>query len=69
LRPLLQRLPDVWDPKRMDALLLLHAIDKVIGRALGECGDIVGIVHGGDWFHFDMPRTPPPPNPTMGTYI
>ena len=40
-RPLLQRLEDVWDPKRMDALLLLHPIHKVIGREPGERGDYV----------------------------
>ncbi|MFO1080160.1 MAG: nucleotidyltransferase family protein [Reyranellaceae bacterium] len=38
-RPLLQRLVDFWNPKRMDALLLLHSIHKVIGREAGERGD------------------------------
>jgi MurNAc alpha-1-phosphate uridylyltransferase len=38
-RPLLQRLQEVWDPRRMDALLLLHPIHKVIGRKPGERGD------------------------------
>ena len=34
-RPLLQQLDDAWDPGRMDALLLLHPIHKVIGREPG----------------------------------
>jgi MurNAc alpha-1-phosphate uridylyltransferase len=38
-RPLLQRLEDIWNPRRMDALLLLHPIHKVIGREPGERGD------------------------------
>ena len=38
-RPLLQRLQDIWNPKRMDALLLLHPIHRVFGREPGERGD------------------------------
>jgi MurNAc alpha-1-phosphate uridylyltransferase len=38
-RPLLRRLQDIWDPERMDALLLLHPIHKVVGREPGERGD------------------------------
>jgi MurNAc alpha-1-phosphate uridylyltransferase len=38
-RPVLQRLEDIWNPERMDALLLLHPIHKVIGREPGERGD------------------------------
>jgi MurNAc alpha-1-phosphate uridylyltransferase len=38
-RPMLQRLEDIWNPRRMDALLLLHPIHKVIGREPGERGD------------------------------
>src|SRR5215470_4836042 len=38
-RPILQRLEDIWNPRRMDALLLLHPIHKVIGREPGERGD------------------------------
>jgi MurNAc alpha-1-phosphate uridylyltransferase len=37
--PLLGRLAARWDPERMDALLLLHPIHKVIGRAANERGD------------------------------
>jgi MurNAc alpha-1-phosphate uridylyltransferase len=40
-RPMLQRLEDIWDPRRMDALLLLHPIHKVIGREPGERGDFI----------------------------
>jgi MurNAc alpha-1-phosphate uridylyltransferase len=38
-RPLLQRLQEAWDPERMDALLLLYPIHKVIAREPGERGD------------------------------
>jgi MurNAc alpha-1-phosphate uridylyltransferase len=38
-RPMLRRLEDEWDPARMDALLLLHPIDKAIGREPGDRGD------------------------------
>jgi MurNAc alpha-1-phosphate uridylyltransferase len=37
--PILQRLQFRWDPARMDALLLVHPIHKVIGRDEGEQGD------------------------------
>ena len=37
--PLLQRMAARWNPERMDALLLLHPIHKVIGREPGERGD------------------------------
>jgi MurNAc alpha-1-phosphate uridylyltransferase len=45
-RPILQRLEDMWNPKRMDALLLLHPIHKVIGREPGERGDYFVEQHG-----------------------
>jgi MurNAc alpha-1-phosphate uridylyltransferase len=45
-RPMLQRLEDVWNPGRMDALLLLHPIHKVIGREPGERGDYFIEQHG-----------------------
>ncbi|MBV8190927.1 MAG: nucleotidyltransferase family protein [Alphaproteobacteria bacterium] len=38
-RPLLRRMQDIWDPDRMDALLLLHPIHRVVGREPGERGD------------------------------
>jgi MurNAc alpha-1-phosphate uridylyltransferase len=38
-RPLLQRLEDRWDPARMDAVLLLHPIHRIIGREPDEQGD------------------------------
>ena len=38
-RPMLRRLEDTWDPARMDALLLLHPIDKAIGREPTDRGD------------------------------
>jgi MurNAc alpha-1-phosphate uridylyltransferase len=37
--PLLARMAGRWNPERMDALLLLHPIHKVIGREPGERGD------------------------------
>jgi MurNAc alpha-1-phosphate uridylyltransferase len=37
--PLLKRMEAMWDPARMDALLLLHPIDKAIGRELSDKGD------------------------------
>ncbi|MBS0538016.1 MAG: nucleotidyltransferase family protein [Proteobacteria bacterium] len=37
--PLLKRLEAAWDPARMDALLLLHPIDKAIGREPTDKGD------------------------------
>jgi MurNAc alpha-1-phosphate uridylyltransferase len=37
--PMLKRLEAAWDPKRMDALLLLHPIDKAIGREASDKGD------------------------------
>jgi MurNAc alpha-1-phosphate uridylyltransferase len=37
--PMLKRLEAVWDPERMDALLLLHPIDKAIGREDSDRGD------------------------------
>lgn len=36
---LLPRMAGRWNPERMDALLLLHPINKVIGREPGERGD------------------------------
>jgi MurNAc alpha-1-phosphate uridylyltransferase len=37
--PMLQRLQGRWDPARMDALLLLHPIHKVVGREPTDRGD------------------------------
>jgi N-acetyl-alpha-D-muramate 1-phosphate uridylyltransferase len=37
--PMLQRVEGQWNPARMDALLLLHPIHKIIGREPGERGD------------------------------
>jgi MurNAc alpha-1-phosphate uridylyltransferase len=37
--PMLARMESAWDPGRMDALLLLHALDKTIGREAGDRGD------------------------------
>ena len=37
--PMLKRLETLWDPVRMDALLLLHPIDKAIGREPSDRGD------------------------------
>jgi len=37
--PMLARMEAAWDPGRMDALLLLHALDKTIGREPGDRGD------------------------------
>ena len=37
--PMLQRLEERWNPARMDALLLLHPIHKIIGREPSERGD------------------------------
>lgn len=37
--PMLKRLEAAWDPARMDALLLLHPIDKAIGREPSDKGD------------------------------
>ena len=38
-QPMLSRMEAAWDPARMDALLLLHPIDKVIGREAKDRGD------------------------------
>jgi MurNAc alpha-1-phosphate uridylyltransferase len=37
--PMLSRMEAAWDPERMDALLLLHPIDKAIGREARDRGD------------------------------
>ena len=37
--PMLKRMEAAWDPKRMDALLLLHPIDRTIGREASDKGD------------------------------
>jgi MurNAc alpha-1-phosphate uridylyltransferase len=37
--PMLKRLEEAWQPKRMDALLLLHPIDKAVGREPSDKGD------------------------------
>ncbi len=37
--PMLARMEAAWDPKRMDALLLLHPLDKTIGREARDRGD------------------------------
>lgn len=37
--PMLKRLEAAWDPARMDALLLLHPLDKAIGREVSDKGD------------------------------
>jgi N-acetyl-alpha-D-muramate 1-phosphate uridylyltransferase len=40
-KPMLSRMEAAWDPERMDALLLLHPIDKAIGREAKDRGDYV----------------------------
>jgi MurNAc alpha-1-phosphate uridylyltransferase len=37
--PMLARMEAAWDPARMDALLLLHPLDKTIGRETRDRGD------------------------------
>ena len=37
--PMLKRMEAAWDPKRMDVLLLLHPIDRAIGREASDKGD------------------------------
>jgi len=37
--PMLARMEAAWDPARMDALLLLHPLDKTIGREARDRGD------------------------------
>jgi len=37
--PMLARMEAAWDPDRMDALLLLHPLDKTIGREERDRGD------------------------------
>jgi N-acetyl-alpha-D-muramate 1-phosphate uridylyltransferase len=37
--PMLARMEAAWDAERMDALLLLHALDKTIGREERDRGD------------------------------
>lgn len=37
--PMLSRMEAAWDPARMDALLLLHPIEKAIGREATDRGD------------------------------
>jgi MurNAc alpha-1-phosphate uridylyltransferase len=38
-QPMLSRMEAAWDPTSMDALLLLHPIDKAIGREAKDRGD------------------------------
>lgn len=38
-QPMLSRMEAAWDPARMDALLLLHPIEKAIGREAKDRGD------------------------------
>ena len=38
-QPMLSRMEAAWDPALMDALLLLHPIEKVIGREARDRGD------------------------------
>jgi MurNAc alpha-1-phosphate uridylyltransferase len=38
-QPMLSRMEAAWDPNRMDALLLLHPIEKAIGREAKDRGD------------------------------
>jgi MurNAc alpha-1-phosphate uridylyltransferase len=38
-RPMLSRMEAAWDPARMDALLLLHPIERAIGREPKDRGD------------------------------
>ena len=37
--PMLGRMDQVWDPRRMDALLLLHPLEQAIGREAKDRGD------------------------------
>jgi N-acetyl-alpha-D-muramate 1-phosphate uridylyltransferase len=37
--PMLGRMAGAWDPQRMDALLLLHPLEKAIGREAKDRGD------------------------------
>jgi len=37
--PMLSRMEAAWDPRRMDALLLLHPIEQAIGREAKDRGD------------------------------
>jgi len=39
LHPMLSRMEAAWDPRRMDALLLLHPLDQAIGREAKDRGD------------------------------
>jgi MurNAc alpha-1-phosphate uridylyltransferase len=39
LQPMLSRMEAAWQPGRMDALLLLHPIDRAIGREAKDRGD------------------------------
>ena len=38
-QPMLSRMEATWDPAHMDALLLLHPIEKAIGREVKDRGD------------------------------
>src|SRR5689334_7227570 len=38
-RPMLSRMETAWDPSRMDALLLLHPLDRTVGREAKDRGD------------------------------
>ena len=38
-RPMLSRMEALWDPARMDALLLLHPLETAIGREAKDRGD------------------------------
>lgn len=37
--PMLRRLEAMWEPRRMDALLLLHPLAKTVGREAADRGD------------------------------
>ena len=37
--PMLRRMETLWNPARMDALLLLHPLDRAIGREASDRGD------------------------------
>jgi MurNAc alpha-1-phosphate uridylyltransferase len=56
--PMLQRMEAIWDPARMDALLLLHPIDRAIGCEATDRGDYFADADGRISYRGNAPAAP-----------
>jgi MurNAc alpha-1-phosphate uridylyltransferase len=56
--PMLDRMADAWNPRHMDALLLLHPLETAIGREAKDHGDYFLDADGRACYRGDADRAP-----------